>query len=323
VRIFLYLCGGIVNLLKIMKKIFTILVAGMMTLAATAQTTIDTVITPKVVDVDTLTVVEEPTAVVEIAEEIVEEVAETVIELIDTLVVEDTTPVLAVIPDTLISVDTTAVVTPIDTIILDTTNLPVQALPIVDSSLVVTDTMSVVSDSTAKVVKDTVVITDTIIVVQKLPTPIVTPRAANKPQRPTYSAAKPSMYVDLGLPSGTLWKSYNEPYIYTYEQATKLFGGSMPTEAQMVELQEECIWQWNGSGYRVTGPNGEVITMPAGGYTECEEAIYPNNAIYWVNSVDSEYPGPSRFTITPVESYFDCPDPANLKCTYYSVRLVK
>ena len=321
-----------------MKKIFSILVAGLIPLFATAQNPVDSVATPDVtthdtliiqetvvdtipvvvstpdtlivVDspniIDTLTMIEETPAIIEILEEITEEATQEVTEEMentDTIIVVTTPDAQSIVDSILVVADTTAV--------------------IADTVAVVADTTAVTADTIATVAKDIVVITDTIVIIQKLPTPIVTPRVVNKPQRPTYSAAKPSMYVDLGLPSGTLWKSYNEPYIYTYEQATKLFGESMPTEAQMIELQEECIWYWTGAGYRVTGPNGEVITMPAGGYTECEEAIYPNNAIYWVNSVDSEYPGPSRFTITPLESYFDCPDPANLKCTYYSVRLVK
>ena len=50
------------------------------------------------------------------------------------------------------------------------------------------------------------------------------------------------------------------------------WGGSwrMPTLAEQQELLNNCTWQWttlNGiNGYRVTGPNGNSIFLPAAGY---------------------------------------------------------
>ena len=44
----------------------------------------------------------------------------------------------------------------------------------------------------------------------------------------------------------------------------------MPTYSEMDELKEKCTWTWstqdNVSGYKVTGPNGNSIFMPASGY---------------------------------------------------------
>jgi hypothetical protein len=78
--------------------------------------------------------------------------------------------------------------------------------------------------------------------------------------------AIPQGYVDLGLPSGTLWKDQNEiAGLYTYEQAMEKFGNELPTKEQLEELQTSCRWTWTGSGYRVEGPNGETITLPADG----------------------------------------------------------
>ena len=78
-------------------------------------------------------------------------------------------------------------------------------------------------------------------------------------------------WVDLGLPSGTLWKDKNEEGgFYTYEQAVSKFGSSLPTEEQLVELKNSCNWTWNGSGYKVTGPNGNSIVLPASGYRDCD-----------------------------------------------------
>ena len=38
-----------------------------------------------------------------------------------------------------------------------------------------------------------------------------------------------------------------------------------PTMAEWEELKEKCTWSWTGSGYRVTGPNGRSIFLPAAG----------------------------------------------------------
>lgn len=78
----------------------------------------------------------------------------------------------------------------------------------------------------------------------------------------------PQGYVDLGLPSGTLWKDQNESggFYNTYDQAIAKFGEDLPTKEQLEELKNSCQWTWIGSGYKVTGPSGESITLPAAGY---------------------------------------------------------
>lgn len=74
-------------------------------------------------------------------------------------------------------------------------------------------------------------------------------------------------FVDLGLPSGTLWKDKNEGGgFYTYEQAINKFGDELPTIEQFEELKNKCHWIWTGNGYKVTGPNGNSISLPAAGY---------------------------------------------------------
>ena len=53
--------------------------------------------------------------------------------------------------------------------------------------------------------------------------------------------AIPAGYVDLGLPSGTLWKEQNEiDGFCTYEQAMALFGNDLPTKEQWEELILSC-----------------------------------------------------------------------------------
>ena len=46
-------------------------------------------------------------------------------------------------------------------------------------------------------------------------------------------------YVDLGLPSGTLWGTTNEDGLYDYDSAVKKFGSKLPMKEQLVELKEE------------------------------------------------------------------------------------
>ena len=58
----------------------------------------------------------------------------------------------------------------------------------------------------------------------------------------------------------------------TYDVARKKWGSSwrLPTRAEFQELQDKCRWECttqNGKmGYKVTGPNGNSIFLPAAGY---------------------------------------------------------
>ena len=81
-------------------------------------------------------------------------------------------------------------------------------------------------------------------------------------------------FVDLGLPSGTLWAKSNAPGFYTFDDAKEQFPGILPETDRFQELFDKCDWQWlekedapNGvAGYRVTGPNGNSIFLEANGY---------------------------------------------------------
>ncbi len=77
-------------------------------------------------------------------------------------------------------------------------------------------------------------------------------------------------YIDLGLPSGTLWRNGNEGggYVgstYTYKDAIEYFGSNLPTISHWRELLSHCKWKRidDGRAYQVTGPNGNYITLPA------------------------------------------------------------
>lgn len=91
------------------------------------------------------------------------------------------------------------------------------------------------------------------------------------------------IYVDLGLSSGTKWKSANEKGFYSYSSAISTFGHSVPSQEQWMELRNECDWIWSGMGYKVVGPNGNYITLPAAGGRDCSGDVYNvgTNGYYW------------------------------------------
>ncbi len=75
--------------------------------------------------------------------------------------------------------------------------------------------------------------------------------------------------------------------------ATVKWGGTwrMPTRAEQNELIINCTWQWttlNGiKGYRVTGPNGNSIFLPAAGYRGATVANYQGAfGYYWSSTLD-------------------------------------
>lgn len=73
-------------------------------------------------------------------------------------------------------------------------------------------------------------------------------------------------FVNLGLPSGTLWKATSEDGFYDYITALAKFGSQLPSKEQWEELIKYCKWMWNGYGCKFTGPNGNVIYLPALGF---------------------------------------------------------
>lgn len=84
------------------------------------------------------------------------------------------------------------------------------------------------------------------------------------------------VWIDLGLPSGTLWCSENEG-LYTIDDAKRRYKYNLPSKDQMLELQLYCDWSWNGSGYYVVGKNGNSIFLPAQGYRDKDGIIRENN----------------------------------------------
>lgn len=127
-------------------------------------------------------------------------------------------------------------------------------------------------------------------------------------------------FVDLGLSSGTLWKDRNEDKRYTYDEAVSQFGSRLPTKAQWEELKAECRWTWNGSGYKVTGPNGNSIVLPAEGGRRCDGSVdgVGSDGLYW-----SSTPKDSDFAWS-LDFNSSCENVDNLlRCIGQSVRLVQ
>ncbi len=128
-------------------------------------------------------------------------------------------------------------------------------------------------------------------------------------------------YVDLDLPSGTLWKNVNEKGIfYTYDEAVSRFGDKLPTREQWEELTSYCQWEWNGNGYKITGPNSKSITLPAAGFRNCSGSVNFVGSIgyYWSSTPNfSKYAWDLNFSSTGVHVG------NGYRCNSQSVRLVR
>ena len=156
------------------------------------------------------------------------------------------------------------------------------------------------------------------------------PSAANNvTASPTTGTLNGHEWVDLGLPSGTKWATCNvgasspreygsyfawgetkpkssytdDNYMYfsdpnvlpaSADAATANWGAGwrMPTREEMQELRDKCTWTWMSKGYKVTGPNGNGIFLPAAGYRNVSE-LYDVGSYggYWSSSLLSDGTG--------------------------------
>lgn len=130
-----------------------------------------------------------------------------------------------------------------------------------------------------------------------------------------------SQYVDLGLPSGTLWNSSNEKGgLYTYDEAIIKFGNKLPTQEQWEEIISFCTWTWIGNGYKITGKNKKNIVLYAMGGRNCEGyfkgmgtfGAYWSSSLYNIKKAWHFVFSKQTLTMDPEE-----------KCPACSVRLVK
>ena len=107
-----------------------------------------------------------------------------------------------------------------------------------------------------------------------------------------------AQYVDLGLPSGTKWKTSNEQGFYNYEEAAYYYGNNLPKDWQFQELLDYCEWVWTGKGYKIVGLNGTFIILPADG---CFGGSIQRNG-QWI--IDSE-----NMYCKGVQGYYQCYTP--------------
>ena len=100
-------------------------------------------------------------------------------------------------------------------------------------------------------------------------------------------------YVDLGLPSGTLWsadyeKEANEnvfePYLLANTKA-------IPTRAQWNELRRCAKWEFIGEDDKLevvkcTGPNGNTILFHPAGGVNFTKKVRSGRVLFWVKSTE-------------------------------------
>ena len=113
----------------------------------------------------------------------------------------------------------------------------------------------------------------------------------------------PEGFVDLGLPSKTLWHSNGEMLMYgaysfcenqvnQMRQKAETRYAEIPTRADWDELRNECTWQWDPSyllsptlkakAYRVIGPNGKNILLLAIGKKSSGVVEGNGTGFYWI-----------------------------------------
>ena len=105
-------------------------------------------------------------------------------------------------------------------------------------------------------------------------------------------------WVDLGLPSGTIWASDNEAYT-SFEWAANHHLENIPTIDQWQELFAECTFKWNPGTENIrpyatltSKHNGKTITLSVNGYVECDDYTYKpqdrTTGYYWSQTADME-----------------------------------
>ena len=96
-------------------------------------------------------------------------------------------------------------------------------------------------------------------------------------------------YVDLGLPSGTLWaktfeKVNGERLFLSYDKAKTM---NLPTIDQWEELRTTCKWTMDSGRIYCIGPNGNTLRFATTGYIEAKETcICANQSLFWLLSED-------------------------------------
>lgn len=104
-------------------------------------------------------------------------------------------------------------------------------------------------------------------------------------------------YVDLGLPSGTLWANdyvrlNNRIRYFSYDSALML---KLPTNEQWSELVSKCHWEFKGAQnknqrhLKCIGPNGNSISFFITDIPDDDESIESSTPIhFWLNKTNND-----------------------------------
>lgn len=145
----------------------------------------------------------------------------------------------------------------------------------------------------------------------------------------TMDAQTYDQYVDLGLPSGTLWKTNNESGLYSFDEGTNKFGNNIPTREQWRELLHSCLWIWTANGCMFTGVNGNSIYLPSEGHVYCGYSTEHHGEHipgwkYWTSSPRYDKPDCAYSVVMgPDLSYESYILSSDWRCTKRSIRLVQ
>lgn len=125
-------------------------------------------------------------------------------------------------------------------------------------------------------------------------------------------------YVDLGLPSGTLWssdyvKDDNGNVIYVSQENNADY--EIPTYEQFKELMDECKWEqmseknWTEGGFYYwhewaicLGPNGNKITFERTGlYEATDSRTKTSEILFWLNNKEYFHTNCANITLNNLE----------------------
>ena len=138
-------------------------------------------------------------------------------------------------------------------------------------------------------------------------------------------------FVDLGLPSGTLWSNVNENNpkdtygFYIFDEAITDFGTQVPTKAQWEELLQFSTYEKTKSGCKIIGRNGNTIFLPYAGYRDCNGVGSTGDGFgcYWTSTAVGDYDPDNAYDITFRDDMDEPYIAFGPKCFGYSVRLIQ
>ena len=120
--------------------------------------------------------------------------------------------------------------------------------------------------------------------------------AAREQEIPMEIRDRKTKYIDLGLPSGTLWaadyEKRNDELLYIpYDNAKTM---NLPTEEQLQELFEKCEWEiiLNQTTMETmhiccVGPNGNILKFRLTGIIKTEIKSDNKKIKFWIRNNDN------------------------------------